>query len=201
MQLENRNEMGRADVSEQKASLYNGGSTQMAEGNDIARMAVETDSGSVILLTPEGYEKLQKELEHLTMVKRPEIAGRIRESQEHGEFSEDNNELDEVKFEQAIVEKRIAELKALFGTAQIIEPEQIPEDHVGIGSVVKLRDMEFGDEFEVRIVMGVEADPSKDLLSNESPMGVALVGKVAGEVVTVEAPDGKRTFTIAAISR
>src|SRR5256714_9034667 len=85
-------------------------------------------------LTPDGYAALQAELEHLTMVKRPEIADRIRESQTHGEFAEDNSELDEVKFEQAMVEGRVAELKTIFGNAHVIDMAQVPTDHVGLGS-------------------------------------------------------------------
>src|SRR5271163_1779490 len=101
-----------------------------------------------ILLTPKGYQTLQLELEHLTMVKRPEIADRIRESQQHGEFSEDNNELDEVKFEQAMVENRIGELKSIFGNAHVLDESQIPTDRVGIGSQVKVRDLQYDDEFQ-----------------------------------------------------
>ena len=172
----------------------------MADTNEHPGAALP-DAPSQILLTKEGYSALQQELEHLTMVKRPEIAQRIRESQEHGEFSEDNSELDEVKFEQAIVETRIAELKALFGTAQVLETKAIPTEHVGIGSLVKLNDKEFGDEFEVRIVTSVEANPSKNLVSNESPMGTVLMGKKIGDSVVVEAPDGKKTFKISGIRR
>src|SRR5947208_15303140 len=117
--------------------------------NDAQLAAAETSTG--VALTPEGYAALQKELEHLTTVKRPEIAERIRESLQHGEFSEDNSELDEVKFEQAMVESRMAELKGIFGSAQILDPEQIPTDHVGIGSIVKISDQDFDDEFEVRV--------------------------------------------------
>src|SRR5689334_1600601 len=91
-------------------------------------------------LTPEGFATLQQELEHLTMVKRPEIADRIRESQTHGEFAEDNSELDEVKFEQAMVENRIAELKTIFGNATILDDAMIPTDHIGIGSLVTVND-------------------------------------------------------------
>src|SRR5512138_1866145 len=89
------------------------------------------------LITPEGYQALQLELDHLTVVKRPEIADRIRESQQHGEFSEDNSELDEVKFEQAMVENRISELKAIFGNAQVLDPLKVSTDKVGMGSYVK----------------------------------------------------------------
>lgn len=154
-----------------------------------------------IYLTPEGYQALQQELEHLTVTKRPEIADRIRESQQHGEFSEDNNELDEVKFEQAMVENRIAELKTIFGNAHVLEPHQIPTEHVGIGSMVKVRDLEYDDEFEVRVVVSIEADPAKDLISNESPMGTALYGHPVGSSVEFEAPEGKKRYKILAISK
>src|SRR5687768_18100738 len=97
------------------------------------------EASQVTWLTPEGYATLQVELEHLTMVKRPEIADRIRESQQHGEFSEDNNELDEVKFEQAIVENRVADLKTFLGNAQVLDPAAIPTDYVGLGSRVKVK--------------------------------------------------------------
>lgn len=159
------------------------------------------DGPTGILLTPEGYSTLQKELEHLTTVKRPEIADRIRESQQHGEFSEDNNELDEVKFEQAMVENRIAELKALFGSAQVMDESLIPTDVVGIGSRVKLQDLAFDDEFEIRIVTSVEADPSRDLVSNESPMGSAVYGQNSGDEVSFEAPDGEKRYKILSIRR
>src|SRR5579871_4191722 len=115
------------------------------------------EASTGVALTPEGYAALQHELEHLTSVKRPEIAGRIRESLQHGEFSEDNSELDEVKFEQAMVEGRIAELKGIFGNAHILEESMIPTDHVGIGSRVTVYDAEYGEEFEIRVVSSVEA--------------------------------------------
>lgn len=159
------------------------------------------ESTQVTWLTPEGFASLQQELEHLTLVKRPEIADRIRESQEHGEFSEDNNELDEVKFEQAIVEGRISELKTIFGSAQTLEKNKIPTDHVGIGSFVKVHDKEFKDDFEVRVVASIEADPSRDLISQESPMGMALLGAKSGETVTFETPDGKKSYKVLGIRR
>jgi transcription elongation factor GreA len=160
-----------------------------------------TESHGGILLTPGGYNVLQQELEHLTSVKRPEIADRIRESQQHGEFSEDNSELDEVKFEQAMVENRIAELKTLFGNAQILEEDSIPTDRVGIGSLVTVEDVQYADRFDVRVVSSMEADPSRDLISNESPMGTALYGHSKGEDVTFEAPEGKKRYKIIDIRR
>lgn len=163
-------------------------------------MAMNDASGG-IWLTAGGFKALQKELEHLTLVKRPEIADRIRASQEHGEFSEDNNELDEVKFEQAIVESRVAELKTIFGTAQILDTNMIPTEHVGMGSVATLEDKEFGETFQVRVVSTIEADPNKELISNESPMGQALWGAAAGEIISFVAPDGKRSYSLLSISK
>ena len=154
-----------------------------------------------ILLTPEGYATLQQELEHLTMVKRPEIADRIRESQTHGEFAEDNSELDEVKFEQAMVENRIAELKTIFGNAHVMEMDHVPTDHVGLGSRVTVKDLDYGDEFDVRIVTSVEADPTKDLVSNESPLGTALMGHTKGETIKVDAPEGIKSYKVVKIGR
>lgn len=154
-----------------------------------------------IYLTPEGHSILQQELEHLTLNKRPEIADRIRESQQHGEFSEDNNELDEVKFEQAMVENRIAELKTIFGNAHVLEPNQIPTDHVGIGSVVTVNDVDYDDQFDVRVVVSIEADPAKDLISNESPMGTALLGHGVGDLVEFDAPEGKKRYKVIAIKK
>ncbi|MCW5942034.1 MAG: transcription elongation factor GreA [Fimbriimonadaceae bacterium] len=159
------------------------------------------DRATETLLTPEGFEAMKQELHHLTMVKRPEIADRIRDSQDHGEFSEDNSELDEVKFEQAIVENRIADLKAIFSTARVLDVKQIPTDRAGLGSFVRLRDEEFGDEFTVRIVTSVEADPEKDYISNESPMGAALIGHPVGAVVDVDAPQGRQKYAVLTIAR
>src|SRR5450631_3053072 len=116
----------------------NGGVTAMSLRMNDSQMPLEASQG--VLLTKSGYAALQVELEHLTLVKRPEIADRIRESQQHGEFSEDNSELDEVKFEQAMVEGRMAELKAIFGNAHILEESAIPTEHVGIGSRVTVSD-------------------------------------------------------------
>ena len=154
-----------------------------------------------IFLTPEGYLSLQAELEQLTMHKRPEIADRIRESLQHGEFSEDNSELDEVKFEQAMVENRIAELKAIFGGAQVLDMRQLPTDIVGIGNLVKVKDVEFKDSFEVRIVMSIEANPAEDLISNESPMGTALIGHKKGDTIEFDAPEGKKRYQVVEIKK
>jgi len=152
-------------------------------------------------LTPEGFATLQQELEHLTMVKRPEIADRIRESQTHGEFAEDNSELDEVKFEQAMVENRIAELKTIFGNAHVIDLESVPTEYVGLGSRVTVEDLDYGDKFLIRIVTSVEADPTNDLVSNESPLGMSVLGHKKGETIKFEAPEGIKSYKINKIAK
>jgi len=167
----------------------------------MSELEITRDTGHITYLTPEGYVRLQAELEHLTVVKRPEIADRIRESQQHGEFSEDNSELDEVKFEQAMVENRIAELKTLFSSAAAIDPERVSTDVVGVASIVSVRDLEFGDEFEVQVVAGIEADPNEDRVSIESPMGQALLGFAAGQEVEFESPSGLKRYAILAIRK
>ncbi len=160
---------------------------------------LELESSSPILLTAEGMARLKDELTRLTVVKRAEIAERIRESKDHGEYSEDNNELDEVKQEQAIVENRIAELKTILSNADVLDPAQVPTTHVGVGSYVTLKDADRGLQFEVRVVESVEANPDDDLISEESPLGQAIMGHRLGEKVTFEAPMGKLNYEIAAI--
>jgi transcription elongation factor GreA len=162
---------------------------------------LELEQSQPILLTPEGHKRLQEELNHLTMVKRAEIAERIRESKDHGEFSEDNSELDEVKQEQAIVEERINHLRTIFSNSEILDPAQIPTDRVGLGSVVHVQDAERNVEFSVRMVTTVEADPDTDLISEESPMGQALMGCKVGETAEFEAPAGVLRYKVAKISK
>jgi len=164
-------------------------------------MELIQQSTTPLYLTPEGYKSLQAELEHLTLSKRAEIAERLRDSKMHGEFSEDNSELDEVKFEQAIVENRIAELKQLFSQAMILDPETIPKDMVSIGSYATIKDAERNIEFEIRMVSSFEANPDEDLISNESPLGIALIGRKVGDEVVFEAPAGKLKYKITKIRK
>ena len=160
---------------------------------------IDINGASSVLLTPAGHKRLKEELHHLTVNKRAEIAERIRESKDHGEYSEDNSELDEIKQEQAIVEARIAELKTIFSNADIIEESNIPTDEVGFGSKVTVRDEERSIEFSVRIVSSVEANPDEDHISEESPMGQALLGKKVGDTATYNAPAGEITYKIVKI--
>lgn len=154
-----------------------------------------------VWLTPDGYERLQKELEMLTTQKRAEIAERLRDSKEHGEFSEDNHELDEVKFEQAYVENRINDLKIIFAGAQIIDFDTLPTDEAGVGNYVTVKDAERGVEFEIRLVSSIEADPDRDYVSTESPMGLAIVGAKVGDKVAFDAPAGKIQYEVTQIRK
>lgn len=153
----------------------------------------------IIYLTPEGYQALQTELEQLTGPKRSEIASRIRECLSKGEYGEDHSEIDEVRFEQSIVEKRITELRRIFSVAQVISPSDIPKDTASIGSYVQVKDQERGSEFEIRLVASIEADPDRDLVSCESPMGNALLGAKIGDTVSFEAPAGVIRYQITSI--
>jgi len=153
-----------------------------------------------ILLTPAGYSRLEKELERLRTVERREVAERIRDSQRSGEFAE-NAEYEEAKAEQALVEGRIRDLRRTLQRAEVIEVDAIPTDQVGIGSVVTVRDMGANEEWTITLVGSVEADPDQDLISDESPMGRALMGKKAGAKVTVDVPAGRIRYRIERIAR
>lgn len=157
--------------------------------------------GGPVFLTPEGHARLTTELDYLTTVRRAEITDRLRESKDHGEFSEDNQELDETKFEQKLVEDRIKELKLFFANAHILDMDAIPTDHVGPGSLVTVSDANRSIEFAVRIVASIEANPDEDLISDESPMGLALMGAKPGETIEFLAPAGKMKYKVKSISR
>lgn len=162
---------------------------------------LELELSGSLYLTEQGMARLKTELNYLTVDKRREIAERIRESKDHGEFSEDNSELDEVKVEQAIVENRIADLKTILSGATVLSPEDIPTDRVGLGSVVTVANSEGSVEFAIRIVASVEANAELDLISEESPLGNALLGKAVGESARFDAPAGKTEYKVLSITR
>ncbi|WP_044489431.1 transcription elongation factor GreA, partial [Clostridioides difficile] len=134
------------------------------------------------LLTQEGYDKLEEELENLKVVKRKEVAERIKVAISFGDLSE-NAEYDEAKKEQAQVEERILKLENMVRKAVIIDESKIDLNVVTIGSIVKVKDLEFDEEVEYTIVGSTEADPYDGKISNESPVGKALLGRAAKEVV------------------
>lgn len=152
------------------------------------------------LLTQEGYDKLEEELENLKVVKRKEVAERIKVAISFGDLSE-NAEYDEAKKEQAQVEERILKLENMVRKAVIIDESKIDLNVVTIGSIVKVKDLEFDEEVEYTIVSSTEADPYDGKISNESPVGKALLGRAAKEVVEVQVPDGVAKFEILEIRR
>lgn len=152
-------------------------------------------SGKEIFLTYEGLRKLEEELEQLKGEKRREIAERIRQALAFGDISE-NSEYDEAKNEQAKNELRIAQLENMLKYAVVIDEDEIGTDTVQLGNRVKILDLEYDEEIVYYIVGSTEADPSQSKISNDSPVGRALVGKKAGDVVNVEVPDGVVKFKI-----
>lgn len=150
------------------------------------------------LLTAEGLKKLEEELAHYKSVRRIEVAQRIKTAIEYGDISE-NSEYDDAKNEQAFIEGHIIELENKINTAKIID-EKTRKNVVFVGSKVKLLDEEFNEELDYVIVGSSEADPFNNRISNESPVGSAILGKKKGATVEVNTPDGVATFKILAIS-
>lgn len=150
------------------------------------------------LLTAEGLKKLEEELAHYKSVRRIEVAQRIKTAIEYGDISE-NSEYDDAKNEQAFIEGHIIELENKINTAKIID-ESTRKNIVSVGSKVKLLDKEYNEELDYVIVGSSEADPFNNRISNESPVGSAILGKKKGATVEVNTPDGVATFKILAIS-
>lgn len=153
-----------------------------------------------VVLTYEGLQKLEQELENLKTVKRREVAERIKQALSFGDISE-NSEYDEAKNEQAYIEGRIFQLENMLKNAKVIDEEDIQTDVVSIGSKVKVLDMEFDEEVEYYIVGSTEADQSQYKISNESPVGKALIGGKIGDIVEVTVPDGVIKFKILEIRK
>ena len=147
------------------------------------------------ILTPEGLRLLERELETLKTVKRKEIAERIKQSKEFGDLSE-NAEYEDAKNEQAFVEGRILQLEQMLRNARVIDNHNAPDGEITVGSTVRLKDLGNGEEITYMIVGSPEADPDHDKISNESPVGHALLGKRKGQTVEVTAPAGKLRFNV-----
>ena len=148
-----------------------------------------------VILTPEGHEKLKQEIENLRTVKRREVAERIRIAREFGDIQE-NAEYDDAKNEQALLEHRIATLEDRLRNARVIDAGDVTTDVVSIGSMVRIRDVDAKKTFEYHIVGSAEANPAENKLSNESPVGKAILGRKKGETVEVTAPRGAMKFKI-----
>ncbi len=142
-----------------------------------------------IALTPEGLARLEEELNHLQTVRRREVGERIKEAKEFGDISE-NSEYDDAKNEQAWVESRITEVNVILANATVIESPK-KSDKVTLGSKVQLKDVETGDTHAYQIVGSAEADPARDRISNESPVGQSIMGAKKGDTVQVNTPSGR----------
>lgn len=153
-----------------------------------------------VILTVDGLKMLEEELGLLKTVKRREVAERIKQAIGFGDISE-NSEYEDAKNEQAFIEGRILTLEKMLRNAKIIDDENINTSVVSIGSTVLLKDLEYGDQFEYTIVGSVEADPGANKISNESPVGRAILGLTKGNVVEVSVPAGQLKYQIIDILR
>jgi transcription elongation factor GreA len=157
-------------------------------------------SDKEVLLTPDGLKKLEEELENLKSVKRREVAERIKIAIGYGDISE-NSEYEDAKNEQAFIEGRIITLEKMLRNARIINNDEIDLETVSIGSTVIVEDVEFGDTMEYTIVGTAESDPANNKISNESPVGKAMIGKKKGTVVEVSVPAGIIQYKIVDIKK
>jgi len=154
-----------------------------------------------VILTPEGLEKLKDEIEYLSTQKRREVAERIKEAREFGDITE-NSEYDDAKNEQAMLEKQISDLEEKLRNARVIDAKSVDTDVVSVGVTVHVKDQKTDKSTKFKIVGSAEADPADSKLSNESPVGRALLGHKRGETVSVQVPRGPaRKLKITKIER
>lgn len=152
------------------------------------------------LLTYAGLKALEDELENLKVVKRKEVAAKIREAREQGDLSE-NAEYDAAKDEQRDIETRIEEIEKILKNAEVVVEDEVDLDKISVGCTVVLYDKEFDEEVEYKIVGSTEANSLAGKISNESPLGKALLGKKAGETIVVETQSGLLEFDVLKIDR
>jgi transcription elongation factor GreA len=153
-----------------------------------------------VVLTEAGVQKIEDELRELQTVRRAQVAEDIRQAKDLGDVAE-NAEYETAKNEQAFLEGRIAELKTILNSCMVIEESDVRTDVVGIGSVVKVKDLDAKEEWEFTMVGSFEADPEEDRISNESPIGEALFGKKVGESVEASVPAGTIRLKVVSIGR
>ncbi len=152
------------------------------------------------ILTREGLEKYESELNDLKVVKRKEVAQKIKEAREQGDLSE-NAEYDAAKDEQRDIEARIEELEKILKNAEVVDDDEVDSEKVSIGCTVKIKDMELNETMEYKIVGSTEANSLKGKISNESPVGRALIGKKKGASVEVETPAGIIKYKVVEIQK
>lgn len=153
-----------------------------------------------VVMTYEGLKKMEQELENLKTVRRKEVAEKIKEARGQGDLSE-NAEYDAAKEEQGEIESRIVQLENLLRNAEVIDEDVLKMDVVNLGSKVTVLDVEFDEEMEYSIVGSTEADPMNGRISNESPLGMALLGQKVGATVMADTPDGEVAFKILNIQK
>ncbi len=152
------------------------------------------------ILTAEGLKKIEQKFDHLKSVRRREVAERIKQAIEFGDISE-NSEYEDAKNEQAFIEGEIITLEKMLRNSKLIDEDEIGTDVVSIGATVVLKDLEYGDELEYAIVGSAEADPVELKISNESPVGQAILGQKVGSVVEVNVPAGILKYEVMEIRR
>lgn len=152
------------------------------------------------LLTYAGLKALEDELEHLKVVKRKEVAGKIKEAREQGDLSE-NAEYDAAKDEQRDIEARIEELEGILKNAEVVVEDEVDFDKINVGCTVKVHDVTFDEDMEFKIVGSTEANSLEGKISNESPVGKALIGAKKGQTVQVEMPSGVMEYKVLEIER
>ena len=152
------------------------------------------------ILTYAGLKALEDELENLRVVKRKEVAGKIKEAREQGDLSE-NAEYDAAKDEQRDIEARIDELEKILKNVEVVVEEEVDLEKINVGCTILLHDDEYDEEIEFKIVGSTEANSLQGKISNESPVGQALIGKKVGDVVDVETPAGNIRYTVLKIER
>lgn len=153
-----------------------------------------------VVMTYDGLKKMEQELENLKTVRRKEVAEKIKEARGQGDLSE-NAEYDAAKEEQGEIESRIVQLENLLRNAEVIDEDVLKMDVVNLGSKVTVLDVEFDEEMEYTIVGSTEADPMNGRVSNESPLGMALLGQKVGATVMADTPDGEVAFKILNIQK
>jgi len=153
-----------------------------------------------IVLTAQGRQKIEDELERLVTIERHEVAARIKDAKDYGELTE-NAEYEAAKNAQAFVEGRILDLKSIVSRARVLRYESIPTDKIGLGSIATVRDDDYGDDWTVTLVSSYEADPDRDMISDESPIGKALLGKKVGDHIEVKTPDGLIRYEVVSITK
>ncbi|WP_317854893.1 transcription elongation factor GreA [Chakrabartyella piscis] len=153
-----------------------------------------------VVLTYDGLKKLEEELENLKIVRRKDVAEKIKEARGQGDLSE-NAEYDSAKEEQAEIEARIVVLEKMLRNAEVIDDEEVSADVVSLGATVDVYDVEFDELMTYTIIGSAEADPMNGRISNESPVGMALLGHKVGEKLSIDTPDGEAIFEVRGIKR